>query len=187
MKAKYILIVAAVLLFPAVSNAQVYGVAVPMQAQSSQLLDAPSQGYCPVQTIATETVGFSEGNHISGSAIATQSYQVHSSSACSSMASYVASSVSEQAGVSMHLIGVTLPRVWKGNVSDVGATSPSDNGRTKRKMSGFPGSNPGEIAPDSPAPIGDTPWLILLLCVAGYVLLRKSLHKQTNHVGARPR
>ncbi len=170
MKAKYILIVVVAVLLPAVSNAQTSGVAVPMQASSNRLLDAPTQGYHPVQ-VTTEAVVFSAGNHISGSAIATQSYLMHSSSACSSMPSNVVSSVGEQDGASMHSVGVTLPRVWKGNVSDVGANAPSDNGRTKRKI--FPGSKPGEVAPDPPAPVGDAPWVLLMLLVAGYGVSRR--------------
>lgn len=176
MKYSMFLIVLALWLLPTAGHAQTNDVAVPMQTRHNALLDAKSQGYHPVQ--ATEAIGFSAGDQVAGTAIATQHYQVYTTGASySATASYAASSMSARIDVPIQSVGVALPMAWKGSVSDVGAVSPMTvaDGLTKRRAGSWGNNN----KPADPfVPVGDTPWLVLVLCVVGYMLLRKPLYKQ---------
>ncbi len=170
MKAKYILIVVVAVLLPAVSNARTYGLSVPAKHHTGPVLNTQAQGYYPAQT--TADVDFSDANRTSSNAvrgIATQNYMVHSSSvgtvAYPAVAS-VGTSYSTEAPIQS--VSIMMPKIWKGKVSHVGATFPIADSPTKRRNSGFPDDNP-EPMPDPPAgPVGDIPWWVLLLLVAGY-------------------
>ncbi len=61
---------------------------------------------------------------------------------------------------------------WKGEVSAVG-TALNSSAPAVRRSSGFPGTDPGDPGDTPPAPLGDTPWLVLLLCAGGYILTKR--------------
>ncbi len=168
MKVKYILIVVAAVLLPAVSNARTYGLAVPAKHRAGQVLNTQAQGYYPAQT--TADVDFSNANRTSSNAvrgIVTQNYMVHSSSVGTAAYPAVASvGTSYSIEAPIQSVSIMMPKVWKGNVSHVGATAPTDNRPTKRNA--FPGTKPGDPNPDPAGPVGDTPWWVLLLLVVGY-------------------
>ncbi len=65
---------------------------------------------------------------------------------------------------------------WKGTVNEVGSTIGTNTPRI-RHTSGFPGSDPGDPNPDPPAPLGDIPWVLLLICIGIYILYKSK--KQT--------
>ncbi len=179
MKAKYILIVVAVLLLPTVVNAQTRSTSNTSMRSVSNLLD-DKQYVQPVQQMPRETVVRpTYGHHTYGNTkkgISVDSYtpiQPHyvGVGATTVGATYVAASVDNRVETAIQSVSVALPKVWKGNVATVGADVPVGDGRVKRRADGLPGEDFDE--PGTPAPLGDVSWWLMMGLAVGYVLIRR--------------
>ncbi len=178
MKAKYILIVVAVLLLPTVVNAQTRATSNTSMRSVSNLLD-DKQYVQPMQQMPRETVVRpTYGHHTYGNTkkgISVDSYtpiQPHyvGVGATTVGATYVAASVDNRVETAIQSVSVALPKVWKGNVATVGADVPVGDGRVKRRNNEWgSGVVPGEVG----VPLGDISWWLMMGLAVGYVLIRR--------------
>ncbi len=163
MKAKYILIVVAVLLLPMVAYAQ----AVTIQPD---VLNTPSQSLSTtVEGIGSVQLNGADYHNPMGISV-TRKASKHIISLAPISGTLVASPVQTTTQPTLRTVPTYSTQVWKGEVTAVGSETPAEVRVKYRKP-----DNPGEVAPDAPAPLGDMPWVWVLLLVVGYGVIRRRI------------